>query len=238
MNDMNTPNPNQNQDPEDAYRPGPDEPVEMPADERDRLISRVVDGCATADDWNSFRAIAATDPEIWSQLAVTQEQYESLGEVVHYNSMIADSVELPGGVVRHDQHQHRFDLISRWGGWAAAAAILLVWTTGMQSPGNGMNAKGQTAGILSVKALTAATPEEAMDQYMTAGYQAGQVVGEVPNQIVVETRPMPDGTYEVLYIRQILERKILSEVYRETNDEFGNSITVPIETDPKRIKTF
>jgi len=219
----------------------PDAPIEMPASDRDALISRVVDGCASAEDWNTFRAMAADDQSIWSELAVAQRQYEALGEMMHHASAVADSVELPGGAVRHDHHQNRLDFVSRWGGWAAAAAILIVWIAGMNTPGAGLtDSGGMTAGLLPMgtKALNSATPEEAMDQYMTAGFQAGRVVGEVPNPIVIETRPMPDGTYEVLYLRQILERKVLSEVYRETNDEFGNSIAVPVETDPKRIKSY
>ena len=219
----------------------PDAPIEMPASDRDALISRVVDGCASASDWNSFRAMAADDQSIWSELAVAQRQYESLSEILHNTSAIADSVELPGGAVRHAHHQNRLDFVSRWGGWAAAAAILLVWVAGMNTQrGGSMDSAGMTAGLLptGAKALNSATPDEAMDQYMTAGIQAGRVVGDVPNQIVIDTRPMPDGSFEVLYLRQILERKVLSEVYRETNDEFGNPIAVPLETDPKRIKSF
>jgi len=226
--------------PDDAYRPQPDAPIEMPAHERDAMISRVVDGCASAGDWDRFRAMAADDPEIWSELAVAQRQYEALGEVMQHASQIADSVELPGGAVRHDHHQNRLDFVSRWGGWAAAAAILLVWVAGMRAPLGSPDPGSMKAGLLpsGAKALNAATPEEAMDQYMTAGFQAGQVVGEMPNPVVIETRPMADGSFEVLYLRQILERRVLSEVYRETNDEFGNAIAVPVETDPTRIKSY
>jgi hypothetical protein len=226
---------------DDQFRPRADAPIEMPAHDRDALISRVVDGCASAEDWDSFRAMAADDQSIWSELAVAQRQYESLSEIVHHASSVADAVDLPGGAVRQQHHQNRLDFVSRWGGWAAAAAILLVWVAGMRAPGDGsMRSGAMTAGMLPSgnKALTAATPDEAMDQYMTAGFQAGRVVGEVPNPVVIETRPMPDGTFEVLYLRQILERKVLSEVYRETNDEFGNAIAVPLETDPKRIKSY
>jgi hypothetical protein len=223
------------QQPDDAYRPQPhaDDPIEMPAHERDAMISRIVDGCAGGEDWDTFRALATEDPEIWSDLAVAQHQFETLSEIVHGSSAIADSVELPGGAIRHDHHQHRFDLVSRWGGWAAAAAILLVWVTGMNTQKSQMNLPSQTAGL-----LTTATPDQAMEQYVTAGQQAGSVVGEMPNPVVVETRPMPDGTFEVLYLRQILERKILSEIYRDVSDEHGNTIAVPVKNDPSQIRSF
>ncbi|MBL4591913.1 MAG: hypothetical protein JKY96_08140 [Phycisphaerales bacterium] len=229
------------QQPDDAYRPEGQSPEEIPMHRRDELISRVVDGCANGADWDRFRAIAADDQEIWSELAIAQRQYEGLCETMNSVSAVADSVELPGGMIQHTQHQHRFEMVSRWGGWAAAAAILLVWATSVGTGGLGMNAANQQAGMIPIGGntmLQAATPDEAMNQYLSAGHQAGRVVGEIPNPIVVETRAMPDGTFEVLYIRQILERKILDEVFRETNDEFGNAITVPITKLPNQIKTY
>ncbi len=225
---------------DDSYRPQR-EGGAMKDDQRDELISRVVDGCAGADDWNQFRQIAAEDQQIWSDLAVAQSQYEGLCETMHSAAATADSVELPGGMIRHAQHQQRFEFVSRWGGWAAAAAILLVWVTSMGNSQTNPDAQRQNAGMVPIGSntmLQSATPEQAMDQYIAAGYQAGRVVGEIPNPILVETRPMDDGTFEVLYIRQILERKILDEVYRETNDEFGNSIPVPIQDAPKQVRSF
>ena len=64
-----------------------------------------------------------------------------------------------------------------------------------------------------------------------AGQKAGSVVGEVPTKAMVEVRPAENGQgYEVIYIRQILERVHVPELYRATGvDDRGQPRLVPAE---------
>lgn len=218
--------------------------VGLPGDERDVLVSRVVDGVATGEDWTTFRAIAAHDPSIWTELADTQHLHETVCANIHSAVDLADRIELPGGIIDDQPLRARLDLVSRWGGWAAAAAILLVWFFGnsiTQSSDDSLG--GNKAGVIPDFGspnvfLNDAKPNQAFDQYLAAGQSNGQVVGEMPEHIVIETRPMSDGTIEVLYLRQIIERQIIDHAYREIHDESGNSFPVPVKLSPIGEKAF
>jgi hypothetical protein len=220
--------------------------VGLPHDERDVLISRVIDGNASPEDWSTFRSLAAHEPEIWSELAQTQNVHESLTDQVGYAIAIADGVELPGGFIDDQPMRARLEWVSRWGGWAAAAAILLVWFFGNpMNKGQFNDLQDETSvaglpgqGFVNKPYLDQAQPEQAFDQYISSGMSNGQVIGEMPEHIVIETRPMPDGTIEVLYLRQIIERQIIDHAYREVLDEQGNMVPVPIELSPTRSQSF
>ncbi|MBO6512343.1 MAG: hypothetical protein JJ974_00070 [Phycisphaerales bacterium] len=205
---------------------------------RDLLISRVIDGSATPEDWSSFRILAANDAEVWTDLSDAQREHEALSEVMHMASSIADGVELPGGSGSPLVFESRVTTTARWGGWAIAAVLLLGWFTGTISmnTSNGLN-RGTggpaTAGMIP---LRQADTDQAFDQYLQAGQNSGKVVGEMPNQIVVETKPLENGTIEVIYLRQIVERRVLEKAYRETVDEFGKPAVVPVDLDSIKHK--
>ncbi|RMH24818.1 MAG: hypothetical protein D6692_12240 [Planctomycetota bacterium] len=215
-----------------AIRPDPSTP-----DGRDMLISRVIDAEATGDDWRAFRAAAETDPSIWRDLAEAQEQHESLCEAFRASARVADAVELPELIGDTRPFQHRLDMVGRWGGWAVAAALLLVWATGFQGavPGAGV----QSAGLLPGTALAEATPDQALDRYLSAGRDAGLVVGEVPDRLVIEAVPLDDGTIEVMYLRQFIERRVTDRVFREARTDAGTTVPVPVSTQNlQRSKAF
>jgi len=241
MNDKVNKNPmNTNESNEQQNQPI----VGLPGDERDVLISRVIDGVATSADWTTFRSIAAHDPSIWTELADTQQIHESVCAHVESSISFADRVELPGGVMNDQPLHARMEVVSRWGGWAAAAAILLVWFFGGSLSLDQTNDSPATAGILnpnfinSKPLLDDAQPDQAFDQYLSSGRSSGQVVGEMPEHVVIETRPMPDGTIEVLYLRQIIERQIIDHAYREMRDETGNVFPVPVKLAPRSKSSF
>ncbi len=200
--------------------PDPDAALEGAADARDRLISRIIDARAEEGDWRSFRSLAERDPGVWRDLAGAQRQHELLCEGVRAAAAAADGVGLPLADPR--PLERRLDGVARWGGWAAAAALVLVWATGLR-PG-AAEPRVQAAGIGPL--LHDATPDQALDRYIDAGRSAGLVVGEVPERVVVETRPRPDGSVEVVYLRQIVERRVTDRVYREVTDDTGRRVPV------------
>lgn len=202
----------------------------MSPDRRDLLISRIIDAQAGAADWQAFRAVAERDGTVWRDLAEAQRQHELLCEGLRDASACADRVDLPEFITDGAPLQRRFDGLSRWGGWAAAAALVLVWATGgarFQGPSG--PSQVQNAGLINTgPSLSEATPEEALGRYIDAGRHAGVVVGELPDRVVVETRPRSDGSIEVVYLRQFIERRVTDQVYRESVDETGRLVPVAI----------
>ena len=205
-----------------AIRPDPGTP-----DGRDTLISRVIDAEATGEDWRAFRAAAEKDPAIWRDLAEAQERHESLCEAFGEALRVADLVELPELIGDPRPLQRRLDTVGRWGGWAAAAAVLLVWATGF---GVGTPTGVQSAGLIPGTPLAEATPDQALDRYLAAGRDAGLVVGEVPDRLVIETVPRDDGTIEVVYLRQFVERRVTDRVFRDARTDAGTTVPVPVST--------
>ena len=208
---------------------------------RDLLISRVIDGSASPEDWSSFRILAASDPDVWAELSDAQREHEALCEVMHAATHIADGIDLPGGSGSPMVFENRVSSAAKWGGWGIAAVLLLGWFTGSISMNpnavpSGTSNGGYSAGMIP---LGQANTDQAFGQYLQAGQSSGQVVGEMPDQIVVETRPLDDGTIEVIFLRQVIERRVLEQAYREAVDDSGNRVVVPLDLEKiKRSNAF
>lgn len=209
----------------------------LPDHARDLLISRVIDGRASAQDWDRFRALAANEPSIWCELATTQEQHESVRDELAGMLRVADRVELPGGIIDEEGTRRRMSFASKWGGWAIAAALLIAWSLGMPRASSTLDQGPQIAGIPGI-GLKDAQPEQAFEQYIESGQKMGRVISEMPEQLVVETKPLPDGTIEVIYVRQIIERKVIDQAYRMMHDETGNAFPVPVRVERNGFSAF
>jgi hypothetical protein len=95
------------------------------------------------------------------------------------------------------------------------------------TPG-GPGAGGDTAAASVIPANLSAS--DALSLYLERGRDEGLVVEERPDLVVVGSRPAEDGGgYEVLYVRQILERTIVPEVYVPSGrDEDGRPVLTRI----------
>ncbi len=199
-------------------------------DARERLVSRIVDGRAEADDWADLRVLASADPDVWRDLADTQAQHTHLTQAVEDEIQAALRTDLPSDTAHHHAGlTSRLDLVRSWGGWAAAAAIVLVWWTGIRVQGPAESPGDQTAG-LQPRFVRAAEPNsagDALQQYIDLGRREGSVIAAMPEEIVLETRPLGNGSAEVLYLRQILERRVVNRFYSLATDELGR--VVPVE---------
>jgi len=206
--------------------------------ERDLLIARIIDGGADARDWERFRAEASRDASVWRELSVAQSDHEAMRESVRAAEAIARGVGLPNGARVPGSRPRRFEGATRWSGWGVAAALALVWGLGFAGGGGASTTGARQAGMFpagSFTPLDQATPDEALRRYLDAGRADGRVVGEMPDPIVVETRPTGAGRFEVIYLRQIIERREIDRAYRRVLDEFGNPSVVPIELDSVAI---
>lgn len=198
--------------------------------DRDVLLSRVLDGEASPEDWQAFKALAATDPAVWHELAAAQQDLADLSLAVGAAVARADSVDLPIEQHLGDRLTARVRQVVTWGGWLAAAGVTLAALTGAMGSAGGSGGGVQAAGFGAIS-----TPEDALRAYFEKGQQAGQVVGEVPERVVVRTEPMPNGAgFEVIYLRQIMERAVVPDLYRLGADELGQVVPVRVDR-PARV---
>lgn len=193
--------------------------------DRDTLLTRIIDAEATPGDWAAFRALAAREPAVWSELAEMQREHDDLAGALAAAIAVADRVEIPV----HEHHAVRPSVrlrgVSSWGGWLAAAGLLLAFTIGApRAP--------QAAGPAQSASLLPTTPEEALQRYLDLGREAGVVVGQAPELIVLDSVPVEGGEgFEVTYLRQVIEKRRVRDLYRVAQDELGNPVRVPVPPD-------
>lgn len=204
----------------------------------DLLISRIADNEATDADWTTFNALAEREPGAWKDLARAQRDQAALGLAVHLKLHAAERVNLPTiDAARrffHSAHGSSAPASPRvrtlaWGGWVAAAAVLLAWMTGggFFSPPRLSAPAGNTAGLLRVS-----TPEDAVQAYLDVGKKQNVVLGEVPQRIFVQSRPTSDGRMEVIYVRQFIERAEITDMLKFAQDEAGLPVPVRVVVPP------
>lgn len=223
--------------------------------DREVLISRVVEGRAEASDWMRLRALAGSDLDIWNDLALSQAQASALSRELEGALARVQDVALPA--VGADRTE-RLGVLhlggERWGGeravavaghrvrtalpWALAACLGLALFTQMNLPARvtpvpgagGVATMGTSGASLGPSVMTPgySSPDDALAEYLRLGKEQGQVVAELPQRVVVESRPAPGGAgYEVLYLRQVLERAVVSDLYRTGVDDAGRRVLLP-----------
>jgi len=209
---------------------------------RERLISRLTDGGISASDWRTLADAARADASILGDLALTRAQHETLCAAVAGTLSRADATDLQHasqtdirtGVLAVLPAQadalyavNKVTLPARWKmGWAVAAALALVAGYQFTLQHNRTTANG-TEAIAAAGIINVGSADQALKAYYELGKAAGVVVTELPQRYVLESRTLPDGRQEVLYLRQVLERGIVSDVFRLGSDEQGRPVLVP-----------
>jgi len=191
----------------------------------EKLFGRVIDGAASEADWNALERCAEEDADVWRRLCAGLRQEQALRRGALAAMAAADDVEAPiERLAEPEPVVARIGAGARsWGGWAVAAALLLA-LVGMRFAMSPLRTNGvegvQQAGLT-------VSPEEALEHYLTAGAAEGLVVGEGP-KLVVDSRPAADGEmYEVVFLRQVYERRLVREIYQVSEDESGEVQLTP-----------
>lgn len=193
-------------------------------DERsDILISRVVDGVASAADLAELETVAASRPGVWRELALAQRDQALLSQEVARAISAADVVGLP---VMVETHHESLSLASRWkkagvwGGWAAAAAMALAYVG--VGPG-GSNSGSQASLIPSMKVLEKnLTADQAWQLYEATGSREQRLIGVLPERVLIEATPSEDGkSIKMVFVRQLVETQTVDGLYKGTVDEAG-----------------
>lgn len=194
-------------------------------DELDLLISRIVDGEASDAEWTSFRDVASRTPKAWEQLAQWQHDHRMMCEAVGGAIAVAEARDVPAA---GSALVSRVRSAMSWGGWAAAAAVALtVWMNQTGAPSRPTDDDGYTAGLDFP--VTPRTPDEALDRYLEIGKNDGRVIRQLPDRVLVQSEPLQSGGYEVVFIRQIMEREVVKQFYEVQGtvvDENGNRLRI------------
>ncbi len=201
-----------------------DEMDDRPLGHKDRLIGRILDEAASEADWAALERLANEDADLWRRLGGALRREQRLRRGAMRALAAADEIEAPiERVATLDSISGRLGGARSWGGWAVAAALLLLLVVGRSALGP-MNGGGlsdvQQAGLN-------VSPQAALEHYLTAGAREGLVLGEGP-KLVVESRPAPDGElYEVIFLRQVYERRLVREIYEVSENEAGEMELTP-----------
>lgn len=210
-----------------------------PLHDRDLLISRVVDGRASASEWTTLESLAAQDSGVWRELAMAQRDQRAIETIVGAAGNLAESVDLP----RRAEGSEISPGVSRmrvWGGWVAAA-VLAFAAAGQFNVITQLNQKIQKAGlgVTDIRPVSLSA-DEAFDQYRNKGMQEGIVLGEIPDRVLLSAEPVAGGQgYEVTIVRQVIERRRVSDVLQfNSRNELGQTVPVPTSwTAPRRSAT-
>jgi hypothetical protein len=193
--------------------------------DRDLLFSRIVDGRASDREWRAFESLAAREPSAWRDLACAHRDQRFLEQFVGSAGDAADAIDLRGG--RCETITDRGRRVATWGGWAIAATLALAYLGVIPSartanPGSALN----QASLLPASL----TPEEAYQAYMNKGFEAGRVLGELPDKVLVSTSRAENGEgIDIVFVRQIVERTRVNNMYQfNSQDELGNRVATPV----------
>lgn len=193
----------------------------------DILISQAIDGNATTAEWDELTARAEADPTIWRTLAATLREHGAFSRAVNADVAVADSIEMPAPGIASTARPATASRLRGWSGWAIAAVLTIAWVGGVN---NLVKTRPATPGTDSAHPLTnragfvnGATAAELLQAYLDKGRQEDFVIAEVPERVLIETRPAGTGRgYELLYLRQILERTVVPDLYEfYSQDEAG-----------------
>jgi len=192
--------------------------------DRDILITRVLDGEATPEDWAAFRAMASRDPGVWADLADAQQDRAELAIALAEAIAVADLVDAPIEIHTGERLNARLRTGVAWLGWAAAAMMVIGAMTGRVALGPGGDSAGaERAGFFPIH-----SPEDAMQLYLDKGREAGSVLCEVPERVLLRSEPMADGAgFRVVYLRQIMEYRQVKDLYHMGRNEAGESVPMP-----------
>lgn len=169
-------------------------------DALDLLLSRAVAGDRSALD--EIRARGTKDPAVLDELALWQADELRLARVARDLHGTADRVEAP---------QAR-SLTRRWSalGWAVAAILAIAWSLQAFLP-RPADTRANVAGI----APGFSSSDAAFDAYLAKAREEGVLSGDVAPPTLLRSRELGDGRgFEVVIIRQVIERRVSPEMYR------------------------
>jgi len=199
--------------------------------DRDLLYSRIVEGDSGAANWRLVEKEAGADASAWRELALRyRDQVEMTQLMQHVAALTDESVQEYSPAARRVEMREVLTSSRDWrasAGWLVAAVILAAWIVGV-GPGSATRPVAQqplehAAGFIPVHSA-----DEALKAYLEMGQREDRVVQEWPQHIILQSQPAPSGPgFELLYVRQIVERTIVPDLYQlQGADENGHPVLV------------
>ena len=184
----------------------------------DVLISRMIDGEASAADRERFEASADGNPVLWRDLALHLIDARQLEQEFDAAVAPAVAVELPrAGVARGSGPVWR-TLAGL--GWAAALILAVAWAALPRD--RGLVGSDARPALSPVEALT---PGEHLQRYLAT---SPLVIEELPPTLLQVT-PLPEGGKQVNYLRRIEESGYLEPGEELSVNELGHLLS-PLPT--------
>lgn len=214
------------------------------------LISRIADGEASKDDWAAFSTLAERQPagEAWKELAAAQRDHAALSLAVGVALHGAERVDLPsrelaaaylGQGAPATTHVRTWSRFGSFAGWGVAACLAVVMFNGGRfgqvpimsgdmtgAGGMGGSGIGQNAAGILPASYTINNADDAVKAYLDVGKKQNAVIGELPQRLLVQSRPAENGQVEVIYVRQFVERAEVKDLMRFSQDESGRAVPV------------
>lgn len=201
------------------------EPPRDAAADIDLLLSRAVSG--DRDALSAVRARGASEPALLDELAMWQADELRLARAAREITAIADRVEPPeaaSGRARTWRHGI---------GWGVAALIALAWISQSVAPRTPTAPRESVAGFPGF-----ASSDAAYDAYLEKARADGVIFGDVAPPTIIGSRELAGGEgFEVLIMRQIVERRKLPELYRVVPvDETGRLAPIVIRPRTEEVR--
>lgn len=208
--------------------------------DQDVVFSRLLDGRGKVADWQRLREATAGDTgaAAWDRIIGSAGDQDVLGEVMGLAGERAGETDLhramfetvPAPLTLPSAQGRRTDRAVRAArlGWLVAACMALGLVSVSLRPSGGGGGGGTQGANLAPFSLENLSSSDLMNGYKARAAKEGTLVGELPQRVVIETRPSADGKgYEVLYMRQFIERAIVDDLYKLGTDETGRPVMVP-----------
>jgi len=181
------------------------------------LIDRFADGDFAADDVVELGALLALDPEARARFDSVMSRERSANDMLGRAAASAENAATriePSKLLRSLENKPERPTVAvrpwrigTYTGWAAAIAIAAIATLAARPP-------------LAPRAD--GNPDTLLTRYLAEGAAQGRVVGELP-QVTLKVSPADGGQgYDVLFVRRLLERTTVEDVYRLGLDEHGH----------------
>ncbi len=183
----------------------------------DELIDASLDNTLDADSLIELSLFVQRNTSSRDRFNTAMRAECTLGKGLDALSKVAIRTDLP---VLQSQARSNMPRIQTIGlRFAQAAAVLLLTVAAWIISGH----LAQTNQVAPIPAQHM-TASAALVAYMQAGVAEGRVVRELA-PVTVEVRPTRAGM-EVVYVRSILERALVEDIYRLGRDEHGRFIAV------------
>ena len=187
-------------------------------------IHRVAAREASSRDWAALRRLAEADPGVWSRMASALEDQAALESAMAAELARSARLRLPQAA---DLGRRARLVPLRWMGWAAAVLLALLWAGERWADGWSARTPADGAQIAGWPGPVR-TAQQALEAFRVLGRQDGRIVRELP-VLLLNHIPSPDGTgQEVYYLRRVIERARVDDVFALTPDDGGSPMPVPL----------